>query len=124
MSIEQLTQALATYFREDEDIVRQIIVDNLDLDDMGFEIEFEYDFDAEEDLNRDLTDEELREEVDRIRQNDDWMQDDDLVEQMEGMARQVFDGLTLDQQCKTLLDMVLSLCDEIDTLRKRLNDKT
>ena len=123
MNIDKLTQAFATYFKEDEDIVRNIIVDNLDFADMGFDIDMEF-TDLPEEYEEDLTDEELREEVDRIRQSSDWMQDDELVKQMEGMARQVFDGLSLDHQCKTLLDMVLSLCDEIDELKKKLNDRT
>lgn len=146
MDIEKLTKALATYFREDEDLVRQIIVDNITLDDMnlseptpeqieGWTFRFEDDlqeksfeedlekFSKSQDYDRDLTDEELREEVERIRSDANWMNDPDMVEQVEGLARQVFDGLSFEEQTRTLLDMVLNLCDEIDNLKKQLNEQ-
>ncbi len=148
MNIETLVKALSTYFREDEDIVRQIIVDNVSLDDMDltaptpeqieqwsyrFEDEdgMEWEFELEDELqdlsesvepDRDLTEEELREEVERLRNTPDWMEDDAAVQKMEGLARQVFDGLSLPEQTATLLDMVLNLCDEIDKLRNQLNN--
>ena len=89
MNIENLVKALSTYFREDEDIVRQILIDNLTLEDLGWldepteeqkeqwsyrfedelgnEWEFEMDDELQDmsnalDADRDLTDEELREE--------------------------------------------------------------
>ena len=83
MNIEKLTNALATYFREDEDTVRQIIVDNLSFEDMGFELDLNF-TPLDEEFEQDLTDEELRAEVERIRQSSDWMNDPDAVEQMEG----------------------------------------
>ena len=150
MDIESLVKALSTYFREDEDIVRQIVVDNVTLDAMGLdeptpeqkeqwtyrfedelgnEWEFELDDELQDmseslDAERDLTDEELREEVEKLRNTPDCMEDDAAVQKMEGLARQVFDGLSLPEQTATLLDMVLNLCDEIDKLRNQLsNDK-
>ena len=121
MNIEKLTNALATYFREDEDTVRQIIVDNLSFEDMGFELDLNF-TPLDEEFEQDLTDEELRAEVERIRQSSDWMNDPDAVEQMEGLAREVFDGLDVNEQTRTLLDMVLNLCDEIDKLKNRLDN--
>lgn len=121
MNIEKLTQALATYFREDEDIIRTIIVDNITLEDMQLDepdfTEFQVEFGDEDDL----TDEELRAEVERIRNNPNWMADEDAVNQMEGLAREVFDGLDNDERTRVLLDMVLNLCDEIDKLKNKLN---
>ena len=121
MNIERLTQALATYFREDEDTVRQIIVDNLSFEDMGFKLDMDF-TPLDEEFEEDMTDEELRAEVERIRQSADWMNDPDAVEQMEGLAREVFDSLGPEEQTRTLLDMVLNLCDEIDKLKNRLNN--
>lgn len=138
MNIEKLTQALATYFREDEDIIRNIIIDNIELADMKLDevddmeswenpdfdnlsedfTEFQVNFGDEDDL----TDEELRAEVERIRNNPDWMMDEDAVNQMEGLAREVFDGLSQDERTRVLLDMVLNLCDEIDKLKNQLNN--
>lgn len=122
MNIEKLTQALATYFREDEDIVRQIIVDNLSFEDMGFELDMDFQ-PLDEEYGEDMTDEQLRDEVERIRSNPDWMNDQDMVEQMEGLAREVFNSLELDEQTRTLLDMVLNLCDEIDKIKNRLDNE-
>lgn len=121
MNIEKLTQALATYFKEDEDIVRQIIVDNLSFEDMGFELDMDFE-PLDEEFEEDLTDEQLRAEVERIRSNPQWMMDDDAVNQMEGLAREVFDGLDNDERTRVLLDMVLNLCDEIDKLKNQLNN--
>lgn len=122
MNIEKLTQALATYFREDEDIVRQIIVDNLSFEDMGFELDMDFQ-PLDEEYGEDMTDEQLRDEVERIRSNPDWMNDQDMVDQMEGLAREVFNSLELDEQTRTLLDMVLNLCDEIDKIKNRLDNE-
>jgi len=129
MNIEKLTQALATYFREDEDIVRNIIVDNLSFEDMGFELDMDFQPLDEEyepswlkNRGEDLTDEELHAEVERIRNNPDWMMDEDAVNQMEGLAREVFDGLSQDERTRVLLDMVLNLCDEIDKLKNQLDN--
>ena len=123
MNIEKLTQALATYFREDEDIVRNIIVDNLSFEDMGFELDMDFQ-PLDEEYGEDMTDEQLRAEVERIRNNPDWMMDEDAVNQMEGLARDVFAGLDNDERTRVLLDMVLNLCDEIDKLKNRLDDDT
>lgn len=148
MNIENLVKALSTYFREDEDIVRQIVIDNMSLadlgldepteeqieqwtyrfeDELGNEWEFELDDELQDmsnalDADRDLTDEELREEVEKLRNTPNWMDDDASVKKMENLARQVFDGLSLDEKTATLLDMVLNLCDEIDKLRNDLNN--
>lgn len=148
MNIENLVKALSTYFREDEDIVRQILIDNMSLadlgldepteeqqeqwtyrfeDELGNEWEFELDDELQDmsnalDADRDLTDEELREEVEKLRNTPNWMDDDASVKKMENLARQVFDGLSLDEKTATLLDMVLNLCDEIDKLRNDLNN--
>lgn len=122
MNIEKLTQAFATYFKEDEDIVRQIIVDNLSFEDMGFELDMDFQ-PLDEECGEDMTDEQLRDEVERIRSNPDWMNDQDMVDQMEGLAREVFNSLELDEQTRTLLDMVLNLCDEIDKIKNRLDNK-
>lgn len=145
MNIEKLVKAFATYFREDEDIVRQIIVDNVTLDDMGLdeptpeqieqwsyrfedelgnEWEFEMDDELQDmsnalDADRDLTDEELREEVEKLRNTPNWMDDDAAVQKMEGLARKVFEGLDVNEQTMALLDMVLNLCDEIDKLKNQ-----
>ena len=145
MNIEKLVKAFATYFREDEDIVRQIIVDNVTLDDMGLdeptpeqteqwtyrfedelgnEWEFEMDDELQDmsnalDADRDLTDEELREEVEKLRNTPNWMEDDAAVQKMEGLARKVFEGLDVNEQTMALLDMVLNLCDEIDKLKNQ-----
>ena len=123
MNIEQLVKAFATYFREDEDTVRQIIVDNLDLSDMGLDVEFTLDDDLQEwEEPRDLTEEELREEVDRIRNTPNWDEDPELAGRMEALAREAFDGMSMDKRTLTLLDMVLSLCDEVDNLRNKLDN--
>ena len=91
----------------------------------------EWEFELEDELqdlsesvepDRDLTEEELREEVERLRNTPDWMEDDAAVKKMEGLARQVFDGLSLPEQTATLLDMLLNLCDEIDKLRNQLGE--
>lgn len=145
MNIENLVKAFATYFREDEDIIRQIIVDNVTLDDMGLdepteeqieqwsyrfedelgnEWEFELDDELQDmsdalDADRDLTDEELREEVEKLRNTPNWMDDDAAVQKMEGLARKVFEGLDVNEQTMALLDMVLNLCDEIDKLKNQ-----
>ena len=121
MNIEKLTKALATYFREDEDIIRNIIVDNLSLEDMALDIDMDF-TPLEEEYGEDMTDEQLRAEVERIRKSPDWMMDEDAVNQMEGLAREVFDGLSNDERTRVLLDMVLNLCDEIDKLKNRLNN--
>lgn len=123
MNIEKLTQAFVAYFKEDEDIVRQIIVDNLSFEDMGFELDMDFQ-PLDEEYGEDMTDEQLRAEVERIRNNPDWMMDKDAVDQMEGLAREVFDGLSQDERTRVLLDMVLNLCDEIDKLKNRLDDDT
>jgi len=96
-------------------------------DEEGNEWEFELDDELQDlsnalDADRDLTDEELREEVEKLRNTPNWMDDDAAVQKMEGLARQVFDGLTLEEKTATLLDMVLNLCDEIDKLRNQLNN--
>ena len=121
MNINKLTQALATYFREDEDIVRQIIVDNLSFEDMGFELDMGFQ-PLDEEYGEDMTDEEFKAEAERIRSNPDWMNDPDMVDQMEGLARDVFKSLSLEEQTRTLLDLVLNLCDEIDHLKNRLDN--
>ena len=121
MNIEKLTQALSAYFKEEEDIVRQIIVDNLSFEDMGFELDMDFQ-PLDEEYGEDMTDEQLRAEVERIRNNPDWMMDEDAVNQMEGLAREVFDSLSQDERTRVLLDMVLNLCDEIDKLKNRLDN--
>jgi len=121
MNIEKLTQAFVAYFKEDEDIVRQIIVDNLSFEDMGFELDMDFQ-PLDEEYGEDMTDEQLRAEVERIRNNPDWMMDEDAVNQMEGLAREVFDGLSQDERTRVLLDMVLNLCDEIDKLKNQLDN--
>lgn len=130
MNIEKLTQAFAAYFQEDEDIVRQIIIDNIDFVDMIEPTEDQVrrwsmrieDEPLDEEYEEDMTDEQLREEVERIRSNPDWMNDEEAVNQMEGLAREVFAGLDNDERTRVLLDMVLNLCDEIDKLKKKLDD--
>ena len=145
MNIENLVKALSTYFREDEDIVRQIVIDNMSLadlgldepteeqieqwtyrfeDELGNEWEFEMDDELQDmsnalDADRDLTDEELREEVEKLRNTPNWMDDDAAVQKMEGLARKVFEGLDVNEQTMALLDMVLNLCDEIDKLKNQ-----
>jgi len=145
MNIENLVKALSTYFREDEDIVRQILIDNMSLadlgldepteeqqeqwtyrfeDELGNEWEFELDDELQDmsnalDADRDLTDEELREEVEKLRNTPNWMDDDAAVQKMEGLARKVFEGLDVNEQTMALLDMVLNLCDEIDKLKNQ-----
>ena len=147
MNIENLVKALSTYFREDEDIVRQIVIDNMSLadlgldepteeqieqwtyrfeDELGNEWEFEMDDELQDmsnalDADRDLTDEELREEVEKLRNTPNWMDDDAAVQKMEGLARKVFEGLDVNEQTMALLDMVLNLCDEIDKLKNNQN---
>jgi len=121
MNIEKLTQAFVAYFKEDEEIVRQIIVDNLSFEDMGFELDMDFQ-PLDEEYGEDMTDEQLRAEVERIRNTPDWMMDEDAVNQMEGLAREVFDSLSQDERTRVLLDMVLNLCDEIDKLKNRLDN--
>ena len=123
MNIEKLTQAFVAYFKEDEDIVRQIIVDNLSFEDMGFELDMDFNIPLDEEYGEDMTDEQLRAEVERIRNNPDWMMDEDAVNQMEGASLvMVFDSLSQDERTRVLLDMVLNLCDEIDKLKNKLDN--
>lgn len=133
MNIEKLTKAFATYFKEDADIVRQIIIDNIDFVDMveptedqvrrwSTRIEDEAES-LDEGYGEDMTDEQFQAEAERIRSNPEWMNDPDLVDDMEKLARDVFASLDTAEQTRTLLDMVLNLCDEIDHLKNRLDNE-
>ena len=141
MDIEKLVKAFATYFREDEDIVRQIIVDNVTLDDMGFEPtpeqieQWTYRFEDEirqrvgvRDGRRAATcptrltltaTSPTRSCGRRSRRGatpTGWKTTPPSRRWKTSPAK-VFDGLDVNEQTGYTFDMVLNLCDEIDKLK-------